>query len=68
MAGIYNALQILYSDAQLADTWVKRPNSALGGKHPRSVCALAMSPISRLYGLILTRRGPLGAKARPFAV
>jgi uncharacterized protein (DUF2384 family) len=34
VAGIYKALQILYSDAHLADTWVKRPNSAFGGQTP----------------------------------
>src|SRR2546423_13624787 len=30
VAGIYKALQILYSDPQIADTWVKRPNRAFG--------------------------------------
>jgi len=34
VAGIYKALQILYSDAQLADTWVKRPNRAFGEQTP----------------------------------
>jgi uncharacterized protein (DUF2384 family) len=34
VAGIFKALQILYSDAQLADTWVKRPNRAFGGQTP----------------------------------
>ncbi len=34
VAGIYKALQILYSDPRLADTWVKRPNRAFGGQTP----------------------------------
>lgn len=34
IAGIYGALQILYSDHDLADTWVKRPNRAFGDQTP----------------------------------
>jgi len=34
VAGIYKALQIVYSDPGLADTWVRRPNRALGGQTP----------------------------------
>jgi hypothetical protein len=34
VAGIYKALQILYSDAHLADTWVKRRNRAFGEQTP----------------------------------
>jgi len=34
IAGIYKALQIVYSDAHLADSWVKRPNKAFGGQSP----------------------------------
>ncbi len=34
VAGIYKALQLVYSDAQLADTWVQRPNRAFGGQTP----------------------------------
>ncbi len=34
IAGIYKALQILYSDPGLADGWVKRPNKAFGNKTP----------------------------------
>jgi Protein of unknown function (DUF2384) len=32
LLGIYKALQILYHDPQLADSWVKRPNAAFGGQ------------------------------------
>jgi hypothetical protein len=34
VAGIYKALQIIYSDARLADSWVKRSNQAFGGQTP----------------------------------
>ncbi len=34
IAGIYKALQILYSDPHLADGWVKRPNKAFGEQSP----------------------------------
>lgn len=34
VAGIYKALQILYSDPDLADGWVKRPNRAFAGQTP----------------------------------
>jgi hypothetical protein len=34
IAGIYKALELLYSDGHLADGWVKRPNQAFGGQTP----------------------------------
>jgi hypothetical protein len=34
IAGIYKALELLYSDAHLADDWIKRPNRAFGGQTP----------------------------------
>jgi hypothetical protein len=34
IAGIYKALQILYSDPHLADSWIKRPNRAFHDKSP----------------------------------
>jgi hypothetical protein len=34
IAGIYKALQIVYSDPQLADGWIHRPNLAFGGRTP----------------------------------
>jgi len=34
VAGIYKALQILYSDPGLADGWIRRPNNAFGGQTP----------------------------------
>jgi len=32
LLGIHKALQILYSDPQQADAWVRRPNAAFGGQ------------------------------------
>lgn len=34
VAGIYKALQILYSDHSLADRWIRTPNKAFGGQAP----------------------------------
>lgn len=34
VAGIWKALQIVYSDATLADGWVLRPNRAFAGQTP----------------------------------
>jgi hypothetical protein len=34
VAGIWKALEILYSDPALADGWVKRPNRHFGGQTP----------------------------------
>jgi uncharacterized protein (DUF2384 family) len=34
VAGIYKALQIVYSDPQMADGWLHRPNKAFGDRTP----------------------------------
>lgn len=34
VAGIWKALQIVYSDAGLADTWIARPNKSFAGQTP----------------------------------
>lgn len=34
VAGIYKALQIIYSDPAQADAWVRRPNRYFGGQTP----------------------------------
>jgi hypothetical protein len=34
VAGIYKALELLYSDPHLADGWIKRPNRAFGDQTP----------------------------------
>ncbi|CAN7640054.1 MbcA/ParS/Xre antitoxin family protein [Phenylobacterium sp. LjRoot219] len=34
LAGVYKALHIVYSDRELADSWVHRPNAVFGGQTP----------------------------------
>ena len=34
IAGIWKALQIVYSQPDLADSWIKRPNAFFGGQTP----------------------------------
>jgi Protein of unknown function (DUF2384) len=34
VAGIYKALELLYSDPHIADDWINRPNRAFGGQTP----------------------------------
>ena len=34
VAGIYKALELLYSDPRLADGWINRPNRAFGDQTP----------------------------------
>jgi uncharacterized protein (DUF2384 family) len=34
VAGIWKALQIVYSNPESADAWIKRPNRAFGGQSP----------------------------------
>ncbi len=34
LAGIFRALEQLYSDPNLADKWIRRPNRAFGGQTP----------------------------------
>ena len=36
VAGIYKALELLYSDPHLADDWIKRPN---GLRRPDAACS-----------------------------
>lgn len=34
VAGIYKALELVYSDPHIADGWINRPNRAFGGQSP----------------------------------
>ena len=34
IAGVWKALQIIYSDPKLADTWISRPNEFFGAQTP----------------------------------
>ena len=36
VAGIWKALELLYSNPALADSWLKRPNEGFGGQTPLS--------------------------------
>ena len=52
VAGIYKALELLYSDPHLADGWIKRPNRAFGGQTPlERMCAGDVTDLAavRLY-------------------
>lgn len=59
VAGIYKALQILYSDAALADGWVKRPNAAFGGQTPlERMCAGDVTDLAAVRTYLDAARAP----------
>lgn len=59
VAGIWKALQIVYSDARLADTWVSRPNTAFGGQTPlQRMAAGDMIDLAAVRAYIDAARGP----------
>jgi hypothetical protein len=59
IAGIYKALQILYSDANLADGWVKRPNRTLGGQTPlQRMCAGDVTDLAEVRNYLDAGRAP----------
>lgn len=59
VAGIYKALQILYSDPNLADGWVKRPNRALGGQTPlQRMCAGDFTDLAAVRDYLDAARAP----------
>jgi hypothetical protein len=59
VAGIYKALQILYSDPQLADSWVKRPNKAFAGQSPlRRMCAGDVTDLAAVRDYLDAARAP----------
>lgn len=59
VAGIYKALQILYSDAALADGWVKRPNAAFGGQTPlERMCAGDVTDLAAVRAYLDAARAP----------
>lgn len=61
VAGIYKALQILYSDPHLADGWVKRPNRALGGQTPFArMCAGDVTDLAEVRNYLDAARAPWG--------
>lgn len=59
VAGIYKALQIIYSDPHLADTWVKRPNGAFGGQTPlERMCAGDVTDLAAVRAYLDAARAP----------
>jgi Protein of unknown function (DUF2384) len=59
VAGIYKALQILYSDPHLADGWVKRPNRTLGGQTPlQRLCAGDVTDLAEVRNHLDAARAP----------
>lgn len=59
VAGIYKALQIVYSDPQLADRWVDRPNRHFGGQTPlRRMLAGDVTDLAAVRGYIDAARAP----------
>jgi hypothetical protein len=59
LAGIYKALQILYSDADSADTWVKRPNRAFGEQTPlQRMCAGDVTDLAAVRSYLDAARAP----------
>lgn len=59
VAGIYKALQILYSDPALADGWIKRPNRQFGGQTPlRRMCAGDVTDLAVVRDYLDAARAP----------
>ena len=59
IAGIYKALQILYSDPAIADSWVKRPNRAFGGQTPLiRMCAGDVTDLAEVRAYLDAARAP----------
>lgn len=59
VAGIYKALEILYSDPSLADTWIKRPNRAFGGQSPlQRMCGGDVTDLAAVRGYLDAARAP----------
>ncbi len=59
LAGIYKALQVLYSDPRLADSWVQRPNRAFGGQTPlQRMGAGDVTDLAAVRGYLDAARAP----------
>jgi len=59
VAGIYKALQILYSDPALADRWLRAPNSAFGGQKPLArMYAGQITDLEAVRAYLDAARGP----------
>jgi hypothetical protein len=59
VAGIFKALQILYSDPALADGWLKRPNAHFGGQTPLArMCAGDVTDLAAVRAYLDAARAP----------
>jgi hypothetical protein len=59
VAGIYKALQLLYSDAAQADAWVKKPNRHFGGQTPlERMAAGDMTDLAAVRAYLDAARAP----------
>ena len=59
VAGIWKALQIVYSNADQADGWVNRPNSYFGGQTPlQRMAAGDVTDLAAVRAYIDAARGP----------
>jgi uncharacterized protein (DUF2384 family) len=59
VAGIYKALQILYSDPGLADGWIRRPNKAFGEQTPlRRMCGGDVVDLAAVRSYLDAARAP----------
>lgn len=59
VAGIFKALQILYSDHSLADRWIRAPNRAFGGQAPfERMAAGDMTDLAAVRAYLDSARAP----------
>jgi Protein of unknown function (DUF2384) len=59
VAGIYKALELVYSDPHLADDWINRPNRAFGGQTPlQRMRAGDVTDLAAVRGYLDAARAP----------
>ncbi len=59
VAGIWKALQIIYSDPKLADEWIRRPNAFFGGQAPlERMAAGDVADLAAVRGYLDAARAP----------
>jgi uncharacterized protein (DUF2384 family) len=59
VAGIWKALQIVYSDPKLADSWISRPNDFFGGQTPlRRLAAGDVTDLAAVRAYVDAARAP----------
>ena len=59
LAGIFKALQLVYSDPHLADSWVQRSNRAFGGQTPlQRMSAGDVTDLAAVRGYLDAARAP----------